>query len=106
METDIVNLTQFSSSDYFNYEDNECNCFKTSYSVLPIINKKELALSTKQIDYQRKGMNKEFYKNYLGKEIYYFWTNSQLDKIKKYCDEDEPLMNWNLKENQFIYCWY
>lgn len=66
--------------------------------------------------YQRKGMSVEFYSHYYGgcwyvadsaipeeEGIMYAYTQEMLDRAKGYADQGEPILNWVLEEDEFVY---
>lgn len=68
------------------------------------------------IDYQRKGMTKDFYTNILAGCWYVdgnsdkkieesediIFTNERLNACKQYCDPNQPLLSWKLEDLEFI----
>lgn len=70
----------------------------------PIDKKDEYYINVTSIEYQRKGMKEAFYTEYLRKDKYIFWTNKQLDEIKRLSEKDAYIRNWHLDKNQFIVC--
>jgi len=93
------------SNTYKFYDKNDKLYEIKDIDKIPTIVKDELAIYSVEIGYQRKGMKNEFYKEYLNKDIYVFWTNEQLEEIKKYCEPEANVLDWKLEDNQFIYCW-
>lgn len=69
----------------------------------------------KEIGYQRKGMNKQFYTEWLSgcwyvaesernddeAEIVIF-SNERLKQCKKYCDDGQPFKNWSLTDKEYV----
>jgi len=58
-------------------------------------------LCCKRISYQRKGMEKNFYTHF--SKIKFVYNNQLLEKAKRYSKPNEDFLNWDLKENEFIY---
>ena len=64
------------------------------------------AISCVEIDYQRKGQNENLYTKFIGSknaQIKMFVFADELDELKTCFGKDEPIQNWNLEDDEFIY---
>ena len=77
---------------------------------VPLVKVKTNCIYYKEVGYQRKGLNNQFYKDYEdGKIGYYVWTLAELERYKKdYCDTEEAKQNFqtniidNFKEGKCV----
>lgn len=122
---DVNNYKQISYrfseyNEYFEFqnETNKDDTFKLYTKNLKTISKPVENIYVKEIGYQRKGMKYEFYKEFYGScwyvngndtEIqetetkYFVINNEDLNQMKKYAENDEPIKNWKLENDEFIY---
>lgn len=111
---------KFDNLEYFEFqnETNKDDTFKLYTKNLKTIFKPVENIYVKEIGYQRKGMKYEFYKEFYGScwyvngndtEIqetetkYFVIDNEDLNQMKQYAENDEPIKSWKLENDEFIY---
>jgi hypothetical protein len=93
-------------ADYVLFNDEMLSVFKETVKTI----------YTEQIGYQRKGMKKEFYSDYLSgcwyvaesnisedNGVYFAYNKTLLDKAKKFAENETSIKNWTLKDNECVY---
>lgn len=87
---------------------------------IPLRNEHVKRLRYSSVAYQRKQMKVEFYTNFLAgcwyvskdtdkqedDSVDYVITQDDLELAKTYCEDDAPMLQWTIVENEFIHFWY
>ena len=73
-------------------DERDKQTMKIYFKDIPTYKKKIKILYKKEVGYQRKGLNADFYKDYReGKIGYFVWNKKELERYRNdYCDDDHP----------------
>lgn len=99
VELPVWNSEKYKSWDEYEAEENKM-LLEIDLDKVPTYKKKIKVIYHKEVGYQRKGLNSNFYDDYQNGKIGYFvWTKAELERYKtEYCDNPEDFQH-NIIDN-------